>query len=130
MDFPVDIAIGEVAAAVKAEGLAYEDNDADPYARVAYISNGAAAIEFSLDTNLIEASGILLATYDDSLGRGMVYTADFDPGSFRRVDEERIELTAHAFAVDLADSLSRSPRIVHAQVDTDWGSALSFELSL
>nr|DAK11993.1 MAG TPA: hypothetical protein [Caudoviricetes sp.] len=129
MDFPIDVAVEEVVAAVKSEGLAYEDDDSVPYASVHSVSNTASAIEFSLDTNLIEASGILLVVHDGSLGLVEVYVVDFDSGSFRVVNGERIELTAHTFALDLADSLVQSPRAAYVRAGSEWEGMLSFELA-
>lgn len=123
-------AIENVSAAVKGMGPAREEDDALPYTYARPVSESAAAIEFSLDTGLIEASGILLVTHDDSRGRGVVYVVDFDPGSFRVVSGERVSLTACAFAADLAASLSQSPRVAHVWTDADRGATFSFELSL
>lgn len=128
MKFPIDIAVEEVVAAVKGEGMAYDEDDGLPYAFIRPVSNTASAVEFALDTNLIEASGILLVTHDNSLGLVEVYVVDFDPGSFRMVNGKRIELTAYAFAVDLADALVRSPRVAHVRAGSGWEETLSFEL--
>lgn len=129
MCFPIDIAVEEVAAAVKDEGLAYDEDDSLPYASARSVSNTASAIEFSLDTNLVEASGCLLVVHDGSLGLVEVYVVDFDPGSFRVVNGERIELTARTFALDLADSLAQSPRVAHVRAGSEWEEMLSFELA-
>lgn len=129
MEFPIDIAVEEVVAAVKVEGLAYGDDDSVPYASARPVSNTASAVEFSLDTNLIEASGIVLVTHDGSLGLVEVYVVDFAPGSFRVVNGERIELTARTFALDLADSLAQSPRTAHVRAGSEWEEMLSFELA-
>ena len=128
MKFPIDIAVEEVVAAVKGEGLAYDEDDSLPYASARPVSNTASAIDFSLDTNLVEASGTLLVTHDNSLGLVEVYVVDFDPGSFRMVNDERIELTARTFALDLTDSLVQSPRVAHVRAGSKWEEMLSFEL--
>lgn len=124
----IDIAVDEVVAAVKSEGLARDEDDSLPYMFGRRISNTASAIDFSLDTNLIEASGILLVTYDDSRDVAEVYMVDFDPGSFRMVANKRIELTARTFVLDLADSLVQSPRVAHVRAGSEWEEVLSFEL--
>lgn len=129
MKFPIDIAVEEVVAAVKAEGEAYEEDDSLPYVSIRPVSSMASAIEFSLDTGLVETSGILLTAYDESLSLVEVYVADFDPGSFRMVSGERVDLTAHAFVLDLVDTLARSSRIAHARVVSEWAEALSFEFA-
>lgn len=128
MEFPIDIAVEEVVAAVKSEGMAYDEDDSLPYASAHSVSNTASAIEFSLDTNLVEASGILLVTHDGSLGLVEVYVVDFDPGSFRIVNGQRVELTARTFALDLSDSLVQSSRVVHVKAGSEWEEMLSFEL--
>lgn len=130
MRFPIDVAIEEVVAAVEDEGVAYDEDDAPPYVRVRPVSNAASAVEFSLDTNRVEASGTLLVTHDDSLGVAEVYVADFDPGSFRVVNGERIDLTAHAFVLDLADSLAQSPQVTRVRADSEWEEMLSFDPAL
>lgn len=129
MKFPVEIAVEEVVAAVKSEGLPYEADDDLPYASIHPVSDTASAIEFSLDTNLAEASGILLVVHDASLSLVEVYVADFDPGSFRMVAGERVELTARAFVLDLTASLAQSPRIARAGAGPRWEEMLSFELA-
>lgn len=128
MKFPIDIAVEEVVAAVKFEGLAFEEDDALPYVAARPVSNAASVIEFSLDTDLVEASGLLLVTHDGSLGLVEVYVVDFDPGSFRMVNGQRIELTARTFALDLTNSLVQSPRIAHVRAGSEWEETLSFEL--
>ena len=128
MEFPIDIATEMVVAAVKSEGAAYAEDDSLPYASTRLVSNTAAAIEFSLDTALVEASGILLVTHDGSLGPVDVYVVDFDPGSFRMVNGERIELTARTFALDLTAALAWAPRAVHVRAGSEWEEMLSFEL--
>ena len=129
MEFPIDIAVEQVVAAVKGEGMAYDEDDSLPCARVRPVSNTASAVEFSLDTNAIEASGILLVAYNGSLGLAEVYVADFDPGSFRMANGERIELTARAFVLDLAGSLAQSPRVAHVRAGSEWEEIFSFELA-
>lgn len=125
---PIDVAVSEVAAAVRFEGAAYGEGDSLPYTSVRPVSDTATAIEFSLDTDLIEASGILLVVHDGSLGLVEVYVVDFDPGSFRIISDERIELTARAFVLDLTDTLAQSPRVAHVRVGSGWGKTFSFEL--
>lgn len=128
MEFPIDIAVEEVVAAVKGEGVAYDEDDSLPYVSARPVSNAASAIEFSLDTNRVEASGILLVSCDSSLGLVEVYVVDFEPSSFRVAAGERVELTAHTFALDLADSLVRSPRVARVRAGSEWEETLSFEL--
>ena len=128
MKFPIDIAVEEVVAAVKGEGMAYEEDDSLPYALARPVSNTALAVDFSLDTNLVEASGTLLVAHDDSLGLVEVYVVDFAPDSFRVVADKRIGLTARTFALDLADSLVQSPRVAHVRAGSGWEEMLSFEL--
>lgn len=129
MNFPIDIAVEEVVAAVKSEGLAYDEDDSLPYASARCVSNMATAIEFSLDTNSVEASGILLVTYDDFSDSVEVYVVDLDPGSFRMISGERVEVTARTFALDLTDSLARSPRVAHVRAGSEREETLSFELA-
>lgn len=129
MNFPIDVAVEEVVAAVKLEGMAYDEDDALPYASARPVSNTASTIEFSLDTNLVEASGTLLVVHDGSLGLVDVYVVDLDSDSFRVIDGERIELTARAFVLDLADSIAQSLRVAHVRAGSEWEEMLSFELS-
>lgn len=128
MEFPIDIAVEEVVSTVKFEGLPYDEDDSLPYVVARPVSNTASAIEFSLDTNLVEASGTLLVIHDGSLGLVEVYVVDFAPGSFRMVNGKRIELTARTFALDLSDSLAQSPRTIHVRAGSKWEETLSFEL--
>ena len=128
MKFPIDVAIEEIEAAIESEGLAYEEDDALPYVRSRSTSNTSSVIEFSLDTNLIEASGILLVTYDSTLGLADVYVVDFDAGSFRVVCGGRRDLTSRAFVLGLANSLVRSSRVAHVDSGSEWEEKLSFEL--
>lgn len=130
MKFPIDIAVEEVVAAVKSEGMAHDEDDSLPYVSARPVSNTASAVEFSLDTNLVEASGILLVTHDGSLDLVEVYVVDFEPGSFRMINGKRIGVTAYTFAIDLADSLAQSPRVAHVRAGSEWEETLSFELAL
>lgn len=128
MKFLIDVAVEEIEAAVESEGLAYEEDDAPPYTRARSTSITSSVIEFSLDTNLVEASGILLVTYDSTLSLADVYVADFDPGSFRVVCGGRRDLTPRAFVLGLADSLARSPRVANVDPGSEWEEKLSFKL--
>lgn len=128
MKFPIEIAVEEVVAAVKGEWTAYDEDDILPYASVRPVSGTASAIDFSIDTSLVEASGILLVTHDNSLGLVEVYVVDFEPGSFRVVNGERIGLTACTFVLDLIDSLVQSPRVAHVRAGSEWEGTFSFEL--
>lgn len=126
---PIDIAVSEVMAAVRLEGAAYGEDDSLPYTSAHPVSDTATAIEFSLDTDLIEASGILLVVHSGSLGLVEVYVVDFDPGSFRIISDDRVELTARAFVLDLTDTLTQSPRIAHVRAGSEWEETFSFELA-
>ena len=128
MKFPIDVAVEEIEAAVKSEGPAHEEDDALPYTRARSTSNTSSVIEFSLDTSLVEASGILLVTYDSTLSLVDVYVADFDPGSSRTVCGGRRDLTPRAFVLGLVDPLARSPRVAHVDPGSEWEEKLSFEL--
>lgn len=124
----IDVVAEEVEAAVKSEGMAYEEDDALPYTRLHATSDMSSMIEFSLDTSLIEASGILLVTYNSVLSLAEVYVADFDPGSFRVVCGERCDLTPRAFVLGLANSLAQSPRVACVDPGFEWEEKFSFEL--
>lgn len=129
MRFPIDIAVGEVVAAVKNEGLAYGEGDSLPYASARPVSSAASVVEFSLDTDLIEASGILLIVHDESLSLVEVYVADFGADSFRMINGERVGLTARAFVLGLADSLVQSPRVARVGAGSEWEEMLFFEFA-
>lgn len=128
MKFPIDVAVEEIEAAVKGEGSACGEGDAFPYTRARPTSIASSVIEFSLDTDLVEASGILLVAYDSALSLVDVYVADFDPGAFRVVCDGRRNLTPRAFVLGLADSLAESPRVANVDPGAEWEEKLSFEL--